>query len=86
MSYTVETLIKIAEAEVGYLEKASNSQLDDKTANAGSNNYTKYARDFDEKYEKLLKICKDYLDFQEIIDFICDNFKEIKVDEREVWV
>ena len=41
----VEELIAIAEAEVGYLEKASNSQLDDKTANAGSNNYTKYARD-----------------------------------------
>ena len=41
----VEKLIAIAEAEVGYLEKASNSQLDDKTANAGSNNYTKYARD-----------------------------------------
>ena len=38
-------LIKIALAEVGYKEKASNSQLDDKTANAGSANYTKYARD-----------------------------------------
>ena len=45
MAYTASKLIKIAEAEVGYLEKASNSQLDDKTANAGSNNYTKYARD-----------------------------------------
>ena len=40
-------VIKIALAEVGYLEKASNSQLDDKTANAGSKNYTKYARDLD---------------------------------------
>ena len=38
-------LIKIAKAEIGYKEKASNSQLDDKTANAGSANYTKYARD-----------------------------------------
>lgn len=28
--------------EVGYLEKKSNAYLDDKTANAGSNNYTKY--------------------------------------------
>lgn len=45
MSYTAEKLIAIAEAEVGYLEKKSNSQLDDKTANAGSKNYTKYARD-----------------------------------------
>lgn len=40
-------VIKIAEAEVGYLEKRSNSYLDHKTANAGYNNYTKYARDLD---------------------------------------
>lgn len=38
-------VISIASAEIGYLEKKSNSQLDDKTANAGSNNYTKYWRD-----------------------------------------
>lgn len=42
-----EKLISIAAAEVGYIEKASNSQLDDKTANAGNKNYTKYARDLD---------------------------------------
>ena len=41
----VEKLLKIAKAEEGYLEKRSNSQLDSKTANAGQNNYTKYARD-----------------------------------------
>ncbi len=41
----IEKLISIAKNEVGYLEKASNSQLDDKTANAGSTNYTKYWRD-----------------------------------------
>ena len=32
-------------AQVGYLEKASSSNLDSKTGNAGYNNYTKYARD-----------------------------------------
>lgn len=37
--------IEIAKAEIGYLEKASNNDLDSKTANAGKNNYTKYARD-----------------------------------------
>ena len=41
------TVIALAREQVGYLEKRSNSQLDDKTANAGSNNYTKYARDLD---------------------------------------
>ena len=43
-------LIAVAEAEIGYHEKISNSNLDDKSANAGSGNYTKYARDFDNKY------------------------------------
>ena len=42
---TVEKLLAIALAEKGYYEKASNAQLDDKTANAGDKNYTKYARD-----------------------------------------
>lgn len=41
----VEKVLTIAEQEIGYLEKKSNAQLDDKTANAGLNNYTKYARD-----------------------------------------
>ena len=47
MNSHIQALIKVARAEVGYLEKKSNSQLDNKTANAGSNNYTKYARDLD---------------------------------------
>lgn len=45
MSYTVSKLLAIAAAEIGYMEKETNSQLDDKTANAGDANYTKYARD-----------------------------------------
>lgn len=40
-----EKVIHIARQEVGYLEKKSNKDLDNKTANAGNNNYTKYARD-----------------------------------------
>lgn len=42
-----QRVIARARAEVGYLEKATNSQLDDKTANAGRGNFTKYARDLD---------------------------------------
>ena len=45
MAYTASKLIALAKAEVGYLEKKSNSNLDSKTGNAGSNNWTKYARD-----------------------------------------
>ena len=43
----IEKILKIANEEVGYLEKASNEELDDKTANAGDRNFTKYARDMD---------------------------------------
>ena len=42
-----ERLLATAQAEIGYLEKKTNAQLDDKTANAGSGNWTKYARDLD---------------------------------------
>ena len=45
MAYTASRLIAIAEAEIGYREKASNAQLDSKNANSGKGNYTKYARD-----------------------------------------
>lgn len=40
-----ESVIHIAKEERGYLEKASARDLDSKTANAGKNNFTKYARD-----------------------------------------
>jgi hypothetical protein len=42
---SLSAMLTVAKAEVGYLEKKSAAQLDDKTANAGSSNYTKYARD-----------------------------------------
>ena len=47
----IDKLIQIANAEVGYLEKSSNSQLDSKTANAGTANYTKYWRDIKPEYQ-----------------------------------
>lgn len=45
MKYTAKKLLEIAAAEIGYIEKQSNSQLDNKTANAGNQDFTKYARD-----------------------------------------
>lgn len=38
-------LVDVAISQIGYMEKASNSNLDSFTANPGSGNYTKYARD-----------------------------------------
>ena len=42
---TVDKVIQTASAEVGYIEKASNSNLDSKTGNKGTANYTKFSRD-----------------------------------------
>ena len=50
MANYASELIKVATAEVGYLEKETNKNLDSKKANAGDENYTKYARDFDKIY------------------------------------
>lgn len=45
MALTVKELLKIAASQIGYREKATNAQLDSPAANAGSSNWTKYARD-----------------------------------------
>lgn len=42
----IEKLLDVARANVGYLEKSTEENLNDPKANAGSNNYTKYARDY----------------------------------------
>ena len=45
MGYTATKLVEIATAEIGYHEKANNSNLDSKMANSGNKNFTKYGRD-----------------------------------------
>ena len=42
---TAADVVALAQSQVGYHEKASNYNLDDFTANSGSANYNKYARD-----------------------------------------
>lgn len=39
---SVRDMIEIAQSQVGYLEKATNANLESFTGNAGRNNYTKY--------------------------------------------
>lgn len=46
----IEKLLKIAENEVGYLEKKSGSNLYSKISNAGSANYTKYGYEMHKLY------------------------------------
>ena len=40
----IDKLMDVAAGEIGYYEKASNRSLDDKTANRGTKNYTKYGK------------------------------------------
>lgn len=42
---TLEGLLKLLEDQVGYIEKADAHDLDSKTGNRGTNNYTKFSRD-----------------------------------------
>lgn len=42
---TAVDVVNVAVDQIGYHEKASNANLDDKTANSGSSNYNRYARD-----------------------------------------
>lgn len=42
-----DDIVNLAKSYVGYLEKANNSNLNIPTANAGSNNWTRFGRDYD---------------------------------------
>lgn len=70
MANTVNKVIEVALAEVGYLEKSAKaycnnpSVLDDKTSGAGYDNYTKYGRD-------MRKIYPTIMDFPA---YWCDSF------------
>nr|DAM70740.1 MAG TPA: hypothetical protein [Caudoviricetes sp.] len=50
----IDKVINIAEAEVGYLEKASASDLYSKVNNAGYNNYTKYGKEMHQRYPQTM--------------------------------
>jgi len=56
MSYDRNKVIKIAEAEINYLEKRDGNlaYLYDKTANAGSKNYTKYGKEMHDIYPTIM--------------------------------
>ena len=72
----IQAVIGIAEEEIGYLEKRSNSQLDSKTANAGSGNYTKYWRDTYPQYQGQ-PWCADFVSWCFMKAFGLDNAKKL---------
>ena len=60
MSNTVDKVLRVAAAEVGYLEKSASAYkqnpavLDEKTRGAGKDNYTKYGRDMHKVYPAVM--------------------------------
>lgn len=77
----IKKLISTASAEIGYMEKASNKNLDVKTANAGKGNYTKYARDLvkliGSPYAQGAAWCDMFVDWCFIQTFGKDNAKKM---------
>lgn len=75
-----DRLIAVAEAEIGYLEKKSNKDLDSKTANAGSRNYTKYNRDM-RAWAKSAGInnqwCQNFVDWCFVVAFGKEDAKKL---------
>lgn len=59
----IKDVLAIAAGEVGYLEKASNKDLDDKLANPGAGNWTKYARDLWAAQPHFYQGCKNGFDW-----------------------
>ncbi len=41
---------------------------------------------FEETFEKLVEVCKNYEDFQEVEDFINTNFTKLDIEERVIRV
>lgn len=66
--YDISKVIKIAEAEVGYLEKsraaykANPNILSEKTAGAGSDNYTKYGKEMHDIYPAVMDFPASWCD------------------------
>ena len=77
----IKKLISTASAEIGYMEKASNKNLDDKTANAGKGNFTKYARDLvkliGSPYAQGVAWCDMFIDWCFVQTFGKDNAKKM---------
>lgn len=76
----INKVVGVAEKEIGYLEKKSNKDLDSKTANAGSNNYTKYNRDM-RNWAHSASIndqwCQNFVDWCFVTAFGLDTAKKL---------
>lgn len=93
----IQKVIDIAEAEIGYLEKKSNKNLDNKTANVGSANYTKYGRDMHNLYPAVMDFpaawCDAFVDWcfykaygvSTAKSLLCGNFDDYTVTSAQLY-
>lgn len=42
--------------------------------------------DFEKKYQKLKSVCQNYEDFQEVVDFVHNNFEAIEFEKRIIEI
>jgi hypothetical protein len=80
MNYASKVL-KVAEDELGYLEKRSPEYLDDKTANSGYGNWTKYGRDLVDwigsPYANGVAWCDEFTDWVFITAYGAEEAKKL---------
>ena len=81
----IEKLISVAREELGYLEKASNKNLYNKTANAGYNNYTKYWADIKPSWQGQAW-CAVFVTWCFEKAFGKENTKKLKEDEHTIFI
>lgn len=48
--------------------------------------YVEKGKDFEEKYKEFVNICKNWEDFEEVYEYIANNFTRIDIEEREIMV
>ncbi|MFR3659017.1 MAG: GH25 family lysozyme [Eisenbergiella sp.] len=77
----IQKVLNVAIGEVGYIEKSSNANLDDKTANAGNANFTKYGRDMHELLPSVMDFpaawCDAFVDWCFYKAYGVDNAKKL---------
>ena len=61
-------------------------KLDIKDKDLEFKTYTVYVKYDNEKYKELEKLCTTYNDFQEIIDFIENNFEIVEIETLELEI
>ena len=71
MACYARDLLATASAEIGYHEKATNANLESKTANSGSNNWNRYANFIDTNYPNFYNFKKNGYEWCDIFVDYC---------------